>query len=128
GHASCDVPTSMQADGFCSRHGKVEFQPTRATRYALRLPVRYRSVGDNRWHEGTTESISHSGVLFRAEDSPKPGTAIEMRFSLSAGSTALVVASYGFVVRTVSPISPDASPAVAATIVDFTFVRAEESL
>ncbi len=99
---------------------------TRPARFALHLPVRYRSVGDSRWWEGATENISRSGVLFRAENSPKPGTPVEMRLNLPTGPTTSVIACYGYVVRSVSLTLLDERPVVAATIVDFTFVRGKD--
>jgi len=54
----------------------------RNTRFPLRTPLFYRILGERKWFVGTTVNISKSGVLFEAEESPDPGTHIEMRFSL----------------------------------------------
>src|SRR3954464_6269301 len=40
----------------------------RAFRFPLHVPLHYRRVGEQHWHEGTVENISCSGVLLRAED------------------------------------------------------------
>ncbi len=39
----------------------------RAQRFVLELGLQYRASGQTEWHEGRTENISHTGVLFRAE-------------------------------------------------------------
>ena len=49
----------------CALRDSVTTTPTRAPRFSLRLPIRYRTVGEPAWHDGTTENISRSGVLFR---------------------------------------------------------------
>ena len=72
----------------------------RAARFMMRTPVRYRLVGDSEWHEGQTENISRSGVLFRVERASEPSAPIEMRLvlpvTLFAPSTAGIVLT-GFV-------------------------------
>ena len=45
-----------------------EAPPTRAQRFQLHLPLRYRRLGEKQWHEGTTENISRSGMLFQADE------------------------------------------------------------
>src|SRR5262249_35596021 len=42
--------------------------PCRAQRFNLHLPLKYRLLGENAWRDGTTENISRSGMLFRAEE------------------------------------------------------------
>ena len=41
----------------------------RASRFPVRLPLRYRVVGSRKWDVGVTENISRSGILFYAEPS-----------------------------------------------------------
>ena len=41
----------------------------RASRFPVRLPLRYRVVGSRKWDVGVTENISRSGILFYAEAS-----------------------------------------------------------
>ena len=98
----------------------------RATRFALKLPVRYRPVVDARWLEGLTENISRSGVLFRAEELVDLDTPIEFRVELPAdaadGAQSEVLCS-GRIVRSVGPRDLDTRPALAATIADYHFVR-----
>ena len=52
---------------------------TRAQRFPIEAPVRYRAGGDVAWGEGATVNISRSGVLFRAEKEIEPKTMLEMR-------------------------------------------------
>ena len=45
---------------------------SRAQRFNLNLPLKYRLVGEGNWRKGTTENISRSGMLFRAEEMVSP--------------------------------------------------------
>ncbi len=55
---------------------------TRAQRFELQIPVRYRSDSGQSWHRGTTRNISRSGMLFRGEDWAQPSTRIELTLLL----------------------------------------------
>src|SRR5215472_649367 len=48
--------------------GRQPYPPSRAQRFQLHLPLKYRRLGEKLWHEGTTENISRSGMLFKAEE------------------------------------------------------------
>jgi PAS domain S-box-containing protein len=96
--------------------------PMRAQRFNLQLPLRYRTLGENSWRNGTTENISRSGVLFRAEEALQPAAQLEINLVLPpeiAGLTATEVICRGEVVRTVE--SADMSPALAAKILQYRF-------
>jgi len=116
----------------------------RARRFTLHLPLRYRAVGETRWHEARTENISRSGVLFRPGDreaiaigEERPDslrafrlaglldvdTPVEMSFVLPGGPAPAEVVCRGRIVRVVPPHEPEARPAVAATISGYRFVR-----
>ena len=95
----------------------------RAPRFALHLPLRYRTIGESGWHDGLTENISRSGVLFRAKDLLQVSTPVEMTFALPLANLGPEVLCRGQVVRTVPPSGPSDRPAVAATIVDYHFRR-----
>ena len=41
---------------------------TRAQRFQLHLPLKYRRLNEEKWHDGETKNISRSGLLFQAED------------------------------------------------------------
>ena len=55
---------------------------TRAKRFAIHIPIRYRKPHTSKWFEGMTENVSYSGVLFRAESPLLPETTVEMRIEL----------------------------------------------
>jgi len=58
----------------------------RAQRFPLDLPLRYRRVGETVWMDGTTENISHSGVLFRVGKPLDVDSPVEIRITLPATS------------------------------------------
>ena len=97
----------------------MDHTPTRATRFNLRLPIRYRTVGEAGWHDGTTENISRSGVLFRGGGILRVDTPIEMRLVLPVGGQVQQLPELlcqGRIVRTVSDSQKDEQPALAAAI------------
>jgi len=98
--------------------------PFRATRFDLRLPLKYRRVGESGWREGTTENISRSGMLFQAEESIAPSALLEINLVLPAeiaGLAAAEVVCRGEVVRTIDPESGNVSPTLAAKILQYHF-------
>ena len=98
----------------------------RARRYEMALPIRYRSIDDESWVNGTTVDISRSGVMFEGERGLEPEALIEMDLVLphEVGGGARVIAR-GTVVRAVAPATKERRPRLAATIVDYDFVRNE---
>src|SRR6266478_6289010 len=98
--------------------------PFRATRFDLRLPLKYRQVGESGWREGTTENISRSGMLFQAEEVIAPNAQLEINLVLPAeiaGLAAAEVVCRGEVVRTIDPQSGKVSPTLAAKILQYHF-------
>ena len=99
---------------------------TRASRFPLRLPLRYRHVGDPEWQKGKTENISDSGVLFRVEGALQVDTTVELRLVLppavSEGAYPEVVCR-GRVVRTIPPANDQATPGLVVRIEHYNFVR-----
>jgi PAS domain S-box-containing protein len=98
--------------------------PFRAQRFNLHLPLRYRQVGEQDWRQGTTENISRSGMLFRAEESISPNAQLEINLVLPveiAGLTAAEVVCRGEVVRTLQPGEKATTPALAAKILQYRF-------
>lgn len=98
--------------------------PFRAQRFNLHLPLKYRLIGENEWRRGTTENISRSGMLFRAEQFIPQSAQLEINLVLPAeiaGLAAAEVVCKGEVVRTVSPDSATVSPALAAKILQYHF-------
>jgi hypothetical protein len=51
---------------------------SRPRRLTLQTPVRYRSKGLGRWHEGIVQNLSHSGILLRGPKQLPEYTLIEM--------------------------------------------------
>jgi PAS domain S-box-containing protein len=101
-----------------------EIPPTRAQRFHLHLPLRYRRLGENDWHVGTTENISRSGMLFGADELLQPSAQLEINLVLPAeiaGLSATEVVCRGEVVRTVERGGETLSPALAARILQYHF-------
>jgi len=99
---------------------------TRAPRFPIEMFLRYRPSGEIGWREGTTVNISRSGVLFQVDQLLEVGTPIEMSFALPVeigGEAGAEVSCRAQVVRTVMPPSTDTPPAIAATILEYCFVR-----
>jgi len=98
--------------------------PFRAQRFNLHLPLKYRQLGENEWLAGTTENISRSGLLFRAEEMMSPHAQVEINLVLPveiAGLAPAEVICRGEVVRTVEAETPAMSPALAAKILQYHF-------
>jgi len=103
--------------------------PCRAPRYAIEIPIRYRTPDAPAWHEGTTENISRSGVLIRTREVLPPRTAIDMLLSLPAevGGRGVPVICRGRVVRAERAAAGEGDPAMAATIVAVSYVHPQEA-
>ena len=98
----------------------------RSARFPLHFPVRYRRLGERVWRRGTTENISSSGVLFRADDLLPVEGDLEVRLELPvvpAVSGRSEVACRGRVVRTIAPSEDQPWQAAAITIDDYDFLR-----
>jgi two-component system cell cycle sensor histidine kinase/response regulator CckA len=96
----------------------------RAQRFNLHLPLKYRLLGEPDWREGTTENISRSGMLFRADETIAPSAQLEINLVLPpeiAGLSQAEVVCRGEVVRTVKSDTPSVSPALAAKILQYHF-------
>jgi len=105
------------------RTGK-KIPPFRARRFNLHLPLRYRIVGEQSWHQGTTENISRSGLLFQAQEELQPNAQLEINLVLPpeiAGLAPTEVVCRGEVVRSVGPQGPEVSPSLAAKILQYHF-------
>jgi PAS domain S-box-containing protein len=101
-----------------------ENPPTRAQRFQLHLPLRYRRLGENQWHEGKTQNISRSGMLFQADEALQPSAQLEINLVLPAeiaGLSETEVVCRGEVVRTIEGHGRSLSPALAARILQYHF-------
>ncbi len=98
----------------------------RARRFALRLPVYYRESDSPTWRKGTTENISHTGVLFVSSSPLAPETPLDLRLEVAVktkGGGPSEVRCKGSVVRQ-EPRSADQTPiALAVAISDYRIVR-----
>ena len=99
----------------------------RAQRFDLRVPVRYRAFGGDDWHEGSTENMSRTGLLFRTDRLLPVSTSIEMLVALPIGPGGAEIRCRGRVVRTLPSAAPDSLPAVAATISTYRFLSGSGS-
>lgn len=59
----------------------------RAQRFPLRIGLRFRHSTDSQWHEGTTENISSSGVLFRTDHGTALNAPVELKLILPPGNS-----------------------------------------
>jgi PAS domain S-box-containing protein len=98
---------------------------SRAQRFQLNLPLKYRRIDEEKWHEGQTKNISRSGLLFQAEDFLQPNVILEINLVLPAeiaGLSATEVICRGEIVRTVEPSGSERlPPALAAKILQYRF-------
>ena len=116
-----EVPMSVQ-----TAHAKAAQQLplSRAQRFQLHLPLKYRRLDEEKWHDGETRNISRSGLLFQAEDLLQPNVILEINLVLPAeiaGLSATEVVCRGEVVRTVEPNGDQLPPALAARILQYHF-------
>lgn len=103
-------------------------ESTRAQRFNFQVPLRYRVRGELKWHEGTTENISRSGLLFRGQHAIKPNTLVEISFDLSAQLSNRVAGEVIYSARIVRSVRPSGTvrvTALAARIDDYRLVRGE---
>jgi hypothetical protein len=99
-------------------------ESARARRFEIHAPVLYRA-DDGIWHQGTTENISHSGVLLRAEGSLTVNSRIEIIVDLASARPSyrhVRVLCRGRVVRAETPVAP-AGPIIAASITHYCLRR-----
>jgi len=99
-------------------------QSSRARRFRIAVPLRYRQIGENDWRAGKTENISRSGMLFRAEQIIPTNVQLEINLVLPAeiaGLSAAEVTCRGEIVRTVDAPEPAMPPALAAKILQYHF-------
>jgi hypothetical protein len=97
---------------------------SRAERFKLQLPLKYRLLGESVWRNGATENISRSGMLFRVEETIQPHAQLEINLVLPAeiaGLSTAEVICHGEVVRTVELEQPIVGPALAARILRYQF-------
>ena len=119
-----EVPMSARSAAQTAIRRREKLSSFRAQRFDLHLPLKYRLLGENDWRKGTTENISRSGMLFRAEELIPPNAQLEINLVLPAeiaGLSAAEVVCRGEIVRAMEPETPTMHPALAAKILQYHF-------
>jgi len=104
--------------------GEQKLPLTRAQRFQLHLPLKYRRLDEESWHDGVTRNISRSGMLFQAENPLQPNVLLEINLVLPAeiaGLSPTAVVCRGEVVRTIHSGGDEMPPALAAKILQYQF-------
>lgn len=99
---------------------------TRAERFLVEIPVRYRIPRSPEWFEARTENVSHTGVLFRSKCILQPTTIVDVRLQIPPtngdGAHAEVVCK-GEVVRVEQTPGGGVSPALAVALHNYRITR-----
>ncbi len=96
----------------------------RARRFSLQLPVRYRTMGAETWHQGKTENVSCTGMLIRAGERIEVNQPVEVILVLEVdvvGEVSPEVLCLGQVVRKHDPVPTSPFARVAVRIQDYHF-------
>jgi CheY-like chemotaxis protein len=99
-------------------------QSSRAQRFQIQVPLKYRPIGQKKWREGKTENISRSGMLFRGEESFPMHVQLEINLVLPAeiaGLSEAEVICRGEIVRSAGAEDAAMPPALAAKILQYHF-------
>ena len=99
-------------------------QSSRAQRFQIQVPLKYRQIGQNKWQDGKTENISRSGMLFRAEENIPIHVQLEINLVLPAeiaGLSEAEVICRGEIVRSAGAEDAAMPPALAAKILQYHF-------
>jgi hypothetical protein len=113
-----------------SKAGRVQEAATRAERFLLQIPVRYRIPHSPKWFEARTENVSCTGVLFRTECLLKPTTRVDVRLELpptNGDGTHGEVVCKGEVVRVEQTRGGGIPPALAVAIHNYRLTRGSGS-
>ena len=122
--SSPEVAMSVQTAHAKSAAGLPHLPSSRAQRFQLHLPLKYRRLDEDKWHDGETRNISRSGLLFQAEDLLQPNVILEINLVLPseiAGLSPTEVVCRGEIVRTVGSDGEKMPPALAAKILQYHF-------
>jgi PAS domain S-box-containing protein len=115
---------SVHTAHAAAAQGRGQLPSSRAQRFQLHLPLKYRQLDEKNWHDGETKNISRSGLLFQAEDLLQPNVVLEINLVLPAeiaGLSPTEVVCKGEVVRTVESNGEKMPPALAAKILQYRF-------
>ena len=120
---STEVAVHSKA-AHAAAQGLQQLPLSRAQRFQLHLPLKYRRLDEEKWHDGETRNISRSGLLFQAEDFVQPNVVLEINLVLPAeiaGLSPTEVICRGEIVRAVESVGEEMSPALAAKILQYRF-------
>jgi len=112
-----------------TRGGVGPSEKTRAQRFGLQIPLRYRAGGEVDWHRGTTRNISRSGVLFQGEDWAEPRSHLELNLRLpreNGVDRAAELACQGTVTRSERGRSEEGGHLIAISISHYRLVRSQD--
>jgi PAS domain S-box-containing protein len=119
-----EVAMSAHASHAKATQGLHQLPVSRAQRFQLHLPLKYRRLDEEKWHDGETKNISRSGLLFQAEDLLQPNVILEINLVLPAeiaGLSPTEVICKGEIVRTIESNGEKMPPALAAKILQYHF-------
>lgn len=94
-------------------------QISRACRFPIQIPLKFRESGSREWHAGQSINISRTGILFKSDIDVLPKTLLEMQILLPAeavGKKHVHVRCWGPVVR-MAPLVPDSGVTASAAII-----------
>ncbi len=100
----------------------------RERRLRHHVTVQFRVVGSKMWHEGQTENISKSGVLFNADESFQEGTGLELVFEMPkelTGDEPAPVMCRCTVARVTTSQKEPAVYHIACSVSDYEFMKAK---
>jgi CheY-like chemotaxis protein len=115
---------AVQTKSHPIAQGLQQLPLSRAQRFQLHLPLKYRRLDEEKWHDGETRNISRSGLLFQAEDFVQPNVVLEINLVLPAeiaGLSPTEVICRGEIVRAVESAGEELPPALAAKILQYRF-------
>jgi hypothetical protein len=99
---------------------------SRAPRFAIQMPLRFRESGATEWHEGKSVNVSRTGILFQSGIDLLPNALLEMQILLPpeiVGKANVNVRCWGPVVRMVVPNSAKEQTTTAAVILRYRFTN-----
>lgn len=120
------IANTMGNDTMARRLRQVS---TRANRFPVQIPIRYRLPQSPEWIESQTENVSHTGVLFRTKSILKPTTIVDVRLEFPPtngdGTHAEVVCKCE-VIRVDQTRGRKTSRGLAVAIRNYRFTRKQE--
>jgi PAS domain S-box-containing protein len=122
-----DVPVRAVRDLVAQTGGQAPH--SRAPRFQVQVPLKYRRLDEEKWHDGETRDISRSGLLFQAGEANQPNllqpnVQLEINLVLPAeiaGLSPTEVVCRGEIVRTVKSAGDEMPAALAAKILQYHF-------